>query len=219
MMLTCLDTPPGSVAQEIARDKALMVQVAAGARPALLRFYEATDEAVVVGIAQQPEQQVDLAACAADGIPVLQRFSGGGTVFIGRGCLVFSVIAPHGPALQPFDVGGAYRQVLSYALDALCRLGVPAVFEPPCDLAVQGRKVCGTAQAQKRGVVLVHGSFLVDADLARIARYLREPSVAPAYRAQRPHAAFLCNLADRGIGRDALRAALRAGWCGGNAFF
>ncbi|MCX7004827.1 MAG: lipoate--protein ligase family protein [bacterium] len=215
MTLTYLDTPSGPVAQQIACDKELMLHVAAGTQPALLRFYEATDEAVVVGIAQKPEQQVDLAACAADGIPVLQRFSGGGTVFIGRGCLVFSVIAPHGPALKPFDVGGAYRHVLACAIAALGRLGVPAVFEPPCDLAVQGRKICGTAQAQKRGVVLVHGSFLVDADLARIARYLREPAVAPAYRAQRSHAAFLGNLAERGISRDVLRAALRAGWCEG----
>jgi len=216
MTLTYLDTPPGPVAQELARDKELMLHVAAGTQPALLRFYEATDEAVVVGVAQQPEQQVDLAACAADGMPVLQRFSGGGTVFIGRGCLVFSVIAPHGPALKPFDVGGAYRLVLACAIATLGRLGVPAVFEPPCDLAVQGRKICGTAQAQKRGVVLVHGSFLVDADLARIARYLREPAVAPAYRAQRAHAAFLCNLAECGINRDVLRTALRTGWCGSN---
>jgi lipoate-protein ligase A len=212
MHLTFFDTPTMPVAAQIARDKELMLQVADGTQPALLRFYECSDEAVVVGIAQKPAEHVNLATCAADGIPILQRFSGGGTVFICRGCVVFSVIAPHSPALKPFDVSGAYQHVLSFALDALCHVGVPAVFEPPCDLAVHGHKICGNAQAQKRGVVLVHGSFLVEADLARIARYVIEPPVAPAYRARRPHADFLCNLAEFGVSCDMLRAALRAAW-------
>jgi lipoate-protein ligase A len=211
--LRFLKTPPATVAAEIAYDRALMSAVACGAAPATLRFYHCRDEAVVVGIAQRAEDHVDSAACAADGVSVLQRFSGGGTVLICRGCLVYSLIMPHSTALKPFDVNGAYRYALTPVVDALRRRGIPATFEAPCDVAVASRKIAGNAQAQKRGVVLVHGCFLVDADVERIARYLPEPRVAPAYRAGRPHRQFLCNTTTLGIGMKALRHLLRSAWC------
>lgn len=207
-----LQTPALRIAEQIALDRALMPAVGAGALPPLARVWEFPDEAVVVGVAQRPDEYVHREACAADGVPVLRRFSGGGTVCIMRGCVVFSVIMPLGGALKVYDVSGAYRHILLSAINRFCRLNIPVVFEPPCDLVVNNRKIAGNAQAQKRGAVLVHGSVLVNADIARMERYLRQPAVAPAYRAGRSHAAFVQNLSAYGLTEPQVAQVLAEAW-------
>jgi len=211
-----LQTPALRIAEQIALDRALMPAVGAGALPPLARVWEFPDEAVVVGVAQRPDEYVHLEACAADGVPVLRRFSGGGTVCLLRGCVVFSVIMPLGGALARYDVRGAYRHILSFAIGIFCRMNIPVVFEPPCDLAVHNRKIAGCAQAQKRGAVLVHGSVLVNAGIARMARYLRQPAVAPAYRAGRSHAAFVQNLSAYGLTEPQVAQLLAEAWAPDN---
>ena len=49
------------------------------------------------------------------------------------------------------------------------------MFGPPNDVLVNGRKVSGSAQMRKWGVVLQHGTVLVDADTERMFRALRVP--------------------------------------------
>lgn len=206
------ETPALHIAGQIALDRVLMAAVGAGRLPPLVRVWEFPDEAVVVGIAQHPQQYVELAACAADGVPVLRRFSGGGTVCIMRGCVVFSVIMPLGGALAMYDVSGAYQHILSSAISSLCRWNIPAVLEPPCDIVVNQRKIAGCAQAQKRGAVLVHGSVLVQADIGRMERYLLHPPVEPAYRAGRAHTDFVQNLSAYGVSEPQVAALLAGAW-------
>ncbi len=203
---------PRSVSAQVALDDRLLREVGAGTLPPVVRIWQCMDEAVVVGVAQKPEAVADLDACRADGIPVLKRFSGGGAVFIGRGCVVYSAIVRLGGAVMRHDVEGAYRHVLGPVIAGFAAAGVPIEFQPPSDLASAGRKIAGNAQAQRRGAVLVHGSFLVNADLDRIARYLPEPAVAPEYRAGRRHAAFLRNLAEDGLDSGRVGGLLMAAW-------
>ncbi|MCX7848516.1 MAG: lipoate--protein ligase family protein [bacterium] len=207
-----LHTPTLPIQQHIALDRALMSAVGAGQLPPLVRLWDFPDEAIVVGIAQNPQDYVHLDACAADGLPVLRRFSGGGTVCLLRGCVVFSVIIPLGGPLTRYDVHGAYRYILSFAINHLQQLGLPANLQPPCDVAIQNRKIIGCAQAQKSNAVLVHGSVLVDAPVNRLERYLKHPKVAPAYRAGRSHTAFVQNLADYGFHPSEVAALLANAW-------
>lgn len=207
-----LQTPALRIREHIALDRALMPAVGSGALPPLVRIWEFPDEAVVVGIAQHAPDYVHLEACAADGMPVVRRFSGGGTVCLLRGCVVFSVIMPLGGALKMYDVSGAYQHILSFAITSFRGLNIPAVFEPPCDLVVDNRKIAGCAQAQKRGAVLVHGSVLVQVDITRMERYLKLPAVQPAYRAGRGHAAFVQNVSAYGLTEAQVAALLLEAW-------
>jgi lipoate-protein ligase A len=43
------------------------------------------------------------------------------------------------------------------------------------NITVKGRKISGSAQCHKGGVVLQHGTFLVDVDLRRMFTFLRVP--------------------------------------------
>ena len=210
--LVYLESPPLTVAENIALDRLLMQAVGDDTMPEHLRLYSYTDEAVVLGISQQPDQYVTTALCREDGIAVLKRFSGGGTVCIDAGCVVYSVIVKTGRRVKAFNVRDAYRYVFSPIIEQFAHHGTTVSFFPPCDLAVQLRKIAGNAQAQKHGAILVHGSFLVHADIERIERYLKHPAEEPEYRSGRSHNMFLANLSEFGYSCDSVADLLKHAW-------
>jgi lipoate---protein ligase len=108
------------------------------------------------------------------------------------------------------SIGAAFRYVLERHqrfLDDLA--GVKARIEGVSDLTVSGRKVSGNAQYRKSRFVLVHGTFLLNFDLALIETCLRLPAKQPAYRAARSHLEFVANL---NLISRAVRDSLRKGW-------
>jgi len=207
-----IDSKNLSIAENIALDKKLLEQVGKGEISPLFRFYKCSDKAVVVGISQKIEEYVNIEQCEKDNVPVLKRFSGGGAVFLGNGSLVYSIIDKLGGAVKRFDVRGAYQHFLSPAIDIFCQLKIPAKFYPPCDIAVNGRKITGNAQAQKFGAVIVHGSFLINENVEKISKYLKHPEVAPEYRAERSHEDFLCNLSEFGLTHEKTKEILKKAW-------
>lgn len=211
--LNYLETPALTVEEQIALDRELMSEVGKGTRPPLLRFYDFADEAVVLGLSQEEEKYVNSAEAKKDKVPVLRRFSGGGTVFIHDGCLVYTIITILTPPFKRFDVMGAYRTAFAPLTEAFAKKGLKLEFHEPCDLAVDGRKIAGNAQSQRQGALLIHGSFLVDPDLIRIKRYLKEPDVRPDYRAERSHEDFLLPLSELGLDEQKLKALLISAWC------
>ena len=211
--LKYLETPKLTVADQIALDKELMLEVGQGKRPPLLRFYDFTDEAVVLGLSQEEEKYVNAAEAKKDKVPVLRRFSGGGTVFIHKGCLVYTIITTLTPPFKRFDVMGAYRTAFAPLTEAFAKKGLKLEFHEPCDLAIDGRKIAGNAQSQRQGALLIHGSFLVDPDLTRIKRYLKEPDIRPDYRAARQHEDFLLPLTNLDFTDQTMRELLIQAWC------
>src|SRR5258708_4786199 len=72
---------------------ALLLEAEKGG-PALLRFWEWPSFAVVVGAGGKLAEEVHVEQCAADRVPVARRSSGGGSVLVGPGCLLFSLVLP-----------------------------------------------------------------------------------------------------------------------------
>ena len=212
MHVTHYSSPPLPLVQQIALDQLLLAGVSCGQVPELVRFYSCVDEGIVLGIAQNPATTVHADRARQERLSVLKRFSGGGTVLIGHGCLLFTIVLETGKRVPPYAVRRAYEYVFEPLIAAFSEHGIPVAFHPPCDLAVHGRKIAGTAQAQKRGAVLVHGCLLIDEDLARIERCLRHPPAEPAYRRGRPHGEFLCNLSELGLDRAATERILSTAW-------
>lgn len=188
-----LDLTHPDPATDLALDEALLVAAEAGTGGEVLRLWELPTYAVVVGSGGSVPIDVNASACAADGVPVLRRASGGGTVVLGPGCLCFSLVLgyDHAPGLN--DIRASNRYILARTVNALAPL-VPASVEGTSDLAVSGVKFSGNAQQRKRRFFLHHGTLLCGFDLARVASYLNAPERQPEYRRDRPHAAFVMNL-------------------------
>lgn len=157
-----------------------------------------------------PETDVDLARCAADGVPVYRRRGGGGAVVLAPGCLVITAVYQASRRRFPTQWIGPIAEAVARALRGL---GLrDAQVRGMGDVALGDRKVLGSSLYANREVALYQGSLLVDPDLSLLARYLPHPSREPDYRRGRSHAEFLTSLVREGYrgDREALRAALVA---------
>src|SRR5437667_5341974 len=86
-----LDLTLPTAAENLALDEALLLEAEAGRGGEVLRLWEWSRYAVVLGAGCRLAE-VDEAACAADAVPILRRASGGGTVLLGPGCLCYTLV-------------------------------------------------------------------------------------------------------------------------------
>lgn len=158
----------------------------------VLRFWESPVPFVVLGRSGQAERDVDLERCAAEGIPVLRRSSGGGTVLLSQGCLNYSLVLSLGERPKLAAVARSYELLLGWVVRSL---DLPGLEVCGSDILLERRKVSGNAQRRTMGWLLHHGTLLYEQmDLRAVRRILHEPSRQPAHRNGRTHGEFLTKL-------------------------
>jgi len=142
----------------MALDEAIGESVAAGSPPTI-RFYRWRPSAVSIGYFQSLEEEVDLAECERMGVDWVRRRTGGGAVYHDfDGEITYSLLAPldmYGP-----DIPASYGKICGYLVRSLGFLGLEAEFSPVNDVLVDGRKISGSAQTRRGGVLLQHGTLL-----------------------------------------------------------
>ena len=175
----------------LAGDMALFHAVESGGADCLSRCWHVSHPVVVAGRYRRVERDVIEDACRADGIPVITRESGGGTVIVGAGCLNYALAIANVSRPEFGDVATSFQVILDAIAAAL---GVPGLVRSGTDLSLGGRKVGGSAQRRGRRALLHHGTLLFDFDATLATRYLREPDRQPAWRQGRCHRDFLGNI-------------------------
>ncbi len=211
MPLQLIDLSLARPEENLALDEALLLDAetaAAGGRDrGYLRLWESPEHFVVLGASCRLEGDVAADRCREDGIPILRRASGGGTVLQGPGCLNFSLALPLGytPGLR--EIHSSYRAILDPCAAALGLGGV--ALRGSCDLALGETKFSGSAQKRKRYCLLHQGTLLYDFDLELMPRYLRQPEKQPHYRKGREHLDFVENLP---LDAASLRERLISAW-------
>jgi lipoate---protein ligase len=184
--------PDQTAEQHLDEDWRLLGMIEAGSTDYLFRMWETSGPVVVVGRNSALAEHVLQDACARDGIRVLRRFTGGGPVVLGPGCLNYAIAVSLVSHPELAEVAGSFRTILGRVVEAI---GVPGLsIEGGSDLALNGCKVSGNAQRRGRRGLLHHGTLLYNFDAFLAARYLKEPTRQPAYRAGRRHLAFIGNL-------------------------
>ena len=151
-----------------------------------------TDPAIVMGISGKPDLLIDGAVLARQPVPVIKRFSGGGTVFVDANTVFVTWICNVAHVNVPCCPQKVHQWTASFYQSALPTLGMTLREN---DYVVGERKWGGNAQYLSRGRWLHHTSMLWDYDPESM-RYLLMPSKIPAYRGQRNHSDFLCRLCD-----------------------
>jgi lipoate-protein ligase A len=155
------------------------------------QIWPARETFVVLGSSNRAERECKLSACQQDGIPVLKRYGGGGTVLLYPGVVVVSL----GIWVRQLYHNRHYFELLNGALIAALAQGFPEcarlVQRGLSDIADGPRKVAGTSLFRSRHYLLYQVSILVNADVSLIERYIAHPSIEPEYREKKSHRDFL----------------------------
>ena len=151
--------------------------------------------AIVLGISGKPEQMLHVDAVRRAGVPVIRRFSGGGTVVSDSDTLFASFIIAEGalPDVAPYPDPMLAWSAEVYG-DALRRCGADGFELRANDYCVGDMKFGGNAQSISGKRWLHHTSLLWDYDRERMA-LLQNPAKQPEYRKRRGHEQFV-----RGLG-------------------
>ena len=163
-----LETGYNTAALNMAIDEALMESI--GQMP-VLRIYGWQPPAVSIGYFQSIKEEVDLEKCNEIGIDVVRRLTGGGAV-LHEFELTYSFITKQ----YPRNIMESYRWICEAIVISINRLGFDASFVPLNDIAVKGKKVSGSAQTRRNGVLLQHGTLLLGVDVDKMFCVLKVPS-------------------------------------------
>lgn len=184
-------TPAMTGPFNMAIDEAILNAVAEDASPPTLRFFAWEPATLSLGYGQ-PITDVDQERLAQRGWGLVRRPTGGRAI-LHTDELTYSVTAPMDEPRVVGSVVESYRRLSSGLLAGLQRLGLsaradpkdpaattrapdgtpivnPVCFEVPSDyeITADGRKLLGSAQVRKRGVVLQHGTLPLWGDITRI---------------------------------------------------
>jgi lipoate-protein ligase A len=148
--------------------------------PNTIRFYRWNPSTVSIGRFQNAEKEAQVEDCRKHGVDVVRRITGGGAVYHdSEDEITYSVIAGK-DGLGTEDIALVYAKIYSGLTEALKILGIAADFNQgnakACpNLTVNARKISGSCQAHKSGVVLQHGTLLLRVNLERMFTFLRVP--------------------------------------------
>ena len=159
---------------QMAIDEAIMHARIEGRVPDTIRLYAFSPSSVTIGRFQSVVHDVDLDKARELGIPVVRRITGGGSVFHDEfGEVTYSFVIGEGyhPALG--NVESSYRYLAGPLVDALEGLGLDAGFSGLNDIVANGKKISGSAQTRRRGVILQHGTFMYSTRVEVLGKVLR----------------------------------------------
>ena len=202
-------------AMNMAVDEAILLAQKEQPNPTL-RFYEWSSPAFSFGYFQDITSEVNVQACRADGIELVKRMTGGGTVVHGWE-LTYTLILPR--AAIEIGISDAYQRIGQSLVKAFQKLGVPAQCYAVCsdssetapnicltnpaehDVMSNGKKLAGVSVRRNRDGIMFQGYISLDMPPASILdRVSRDPEVQQSVREK----STAINIDGRFITRDIL---------------
>ena len=115
--------------------------------------------AVIVGLNQEVNTEVNLDYLNKNNIALVRRVTGGGAVYHDLGNLNYTIVG------RSEDLERDYPEYASILMKALQELGIPANLSGRNDILVDGKKVSGFAKRVCKNRLMVHGTLMYDVDL------------------------------------------------------
>ena len=172
----------GDAFTNMAVDEAIMKARIEDRVPNTLRFYRWNPSAVSIGHFQNLHNEIHVENCREHNVDIVRRITGGGTVYHDSdGEITYSIVAKTNElGCADLDLLSAYQKICSGLNEAVKILGAKADYHPPdpkrCpNLTISGKKISGNAQSSKKGILLQHGTFLLDIDHKKMFTFLKVP--------------------------------------------
>jgi lipoate-protein ligase A len=187
-----------SPAMNMAVDEAILQLHSEGKVPPTVRFYTWQPATLSIGYFQKAEKEIDFTELRKHNLGFVRRPTGGRAVLHDQE-LTYSVVVSEIHPKMPSSVTEAYKVISLGLLHGFQNLGLQAemvslaseeekekysspgssaCFDSPSwyELVVEGKKVAGSAQTRQKGVILQHGSILLDMDVDLLFSLLKFPS-------------------------------------------
>ena len=216
-------------AMNMAIDEAILLAQKAQPNPTL-RFYAWSSPAFSFGYFQEIASEVDIEACRADGIELVKRMTGGGTVVHGWE-LTYTLVLPR--AVAEMGISETYQCIGHSLVKAFQKLGVPAQCYATCpdspeaapnicltnpaehDVMSDDKKLAGVSVRRNRDGIMFQGYISLDMPPDSILdRVSKNPEVQQRIREK----STAINVDGRFITRDVLIQAIRETFALGIAF-
>ncbi|MBW1696202.1 MAG: lipoate--protein ligase family protein [Deltaproteobacteria bacterium] len=130
---------------------------------------------VCIGFHQDAPQEVDLAFCEANNIPVFRRDLGGGAVYLDGAQLFFHLILRKDNPEVPKRKEIFYQKFIQPVVDVYRNIGIAAEYKPVNDVIVGTRKISGTGVGEIGQCIVFVGNLIVDFNYRMMARVLKVP--------------------------------------------
>ncbi len=149
-----------------------------------------TTRAIVMGISGKEQELVYVDKVKEATIPVIRRFSGGGTVITDPSTVFSSFIFNHTLLnIAPFP-----ESILKWTFNFYnLAFNIEQFCLKEHDFAINNLKCAGNAQYLRKERFVHHTTFLWDFSEENMS-YLLQPKKMPTYRENRSHKDFLCSL-------------------------
>jgi lipoate---protein ligase len=189
-----IDTGLRPAAENIAINRVMLEAHQAGHAPHTLRFLRFRPSALV-GFHQSVEQELRTDYCAAHGIEIQRRITGGGAIYFDETQIGWELYLDR-RTLGTADMQEISRRICEMAAAGIRRLGVDARFRPRNDIEVDGRKISGTGGAFEGDSIMYQGTLLIDFDIEKMLRVLRIPAEKLSHKAIASARERVANLKD-----------------------
>ncbi|MDE5412269.1 MULTISPECIES: lipoate--protein ligase family protein [Alkalihalobacterium] len=232
-----IDSGFSSPAYNMALDEALLNWHSEGVIPPTIRFYGWNPPTLSIGYFQKVEKEINMDAVKKYGLGFVRRPTGGRGVLHDKE-LTYSVIVSEAHPEMPKTVTEAYRVISQGLLEGFKELGLDTYFAIPksqqekdalknprsavCfdapswyELVVEGRKVAGSAQTRQKGVILQHGSIILDLDEDQLFDLFKYPSDRVRERLQKNFknkAVAINELRERPVSYEEAKEAFKLGF-------
>jgi lipoate-protein ligase A len=151
---------------------------------------EGSSRAIVMGISGEPAALINQTSVKKENIPVIKRFSGGGTVIVDENTLFVTFIMDKGA----IDVAPFPEPILRWSTNLYEKAWeIPHFHLRENDYCIGEHKCGGNAQYIKKDRWLHHTSFLWDYKEENMGHLLL-PQKRPKYREDRTHKDFLTRM-------------------------
>ena len=210
-----LNMGKSSAAMNMAIDETILLSQKEQPNPTL-RFYEWSSPSFSFGYFQDIASEIDVEACRADGIELVKRMTGGGTVVHGWE-LTYTLILPR--AAAEIGVSDAYQCIGQSLVKAFQKLGVPAQCYAACpdspetapnicltnpaehDVMSDDKKLAGVSVRRNRDGMMFQGYISLDMPPSFILkRVSKDPEIQQSVREK----STAINVGGRFITRNAL---------------
>ncbi|HJV64574.1 MAG TPA: biotin/lipoate A/B protein ligase family protein [Geomonas sp.] len=191
-----IDAGPLDGPANMALDEALLSCFDPNSSLPVLRLYDWEPPTLSLGRFQDARGSLRLDLCAADGVRIVRRMTGGGIIYHGDE-ITYSIVCAPEQIGDATGVKDGFRKLCGFLLRTYRRLGLEPAFaidlnpagerlgertafcfagKEEYDVLVKGRKIGGNAQRRMRGVILQHGSIPLKSRVQLALPYLREPA-------------------------------------------